>query len=216
MKRTTNILLIDDHPLYRKALEPIIHTLADVVELFEAASISEAMSLIAAQTPFELVLLDLTLPDSGGLQGLIPICQLLPDTPVVIISASEDRQLIASALHAGARGYIPKSADSAVIGSALALVMSGETYIPSAMLDGAIDPDMPEQGEVAALTERQGDVLKLLARGYSNKEIARTLDIAETTVRVHVSDIIHHLHVQNRTSAVVKAQQLGLRGPAMR
>ncbi len=216
MKSIINILLIDDHPLYRKALEPVIHTLAEVVNLFEAASISQAIALIENQAPFSLVLLDLTLPDSDGLQSLIPICQLLPDTPVVIISACENRQMIINALKAGARGYIPKSADSAIIENALALVLNGEIYIPSAMLDGASDLTLIEQGEVTALTGRQGEVLKLLAQGYSNKQIGRTLEIAETTVRVHVSDILQQLHVHNRTGAVIKAQQLGLLGPATR
>ncbi|HED52550.1 MAG TPA: response regulator transcription factor [Gammaproteobacteria bacterium] len=216
MKSIINILLIDDHPLYRKALEPVIHALADVVNLFEAASLAQAMALIGNQTAFNLVLLDLTLPDSDGLQSLIPICQLLPDTPVVIISACENRQMIINALNAGARGYIPKSADSAIIENALALVLNGETYIPSAMLDGSSDLTLIEQGEVTALTGRQGEVLKLLAQGYSNKQIGRTLEIAETTVRVHVSDILQQLHVHNRTGAVIKAQQLGLLGPAAR
>lgn len=214
MERTLNILLIDDHPLYRNALQPVIHTLAEAVNLFEASSISEAMNLVEKQTPFNLVLLDLTLPDSNGLQSLVPICQLLPDTPVVIISASENRQLIINALHAGARGYIPKSANSAVIKNALALVLNGETYIPSAMLEDYSGPEALDRYEVSTLTERQKEVLRLLAQGYSNKQIGRILKIAETTVRVHVSDIIQQLHVQNRTSAVIKAQQLGLLDPA--
>ncbi|HHJ14730.1 MAG TPA: response regulator transcription factor [Gammaproteobacteria bacterium] len=210
MERMLNILLIEDHPLYRNALQSVISTLAEAVNLFEASNISEALGIIEKRAPFNLVLLDLTLPDSNGLQGLLPICQLLPDTPVVIISASANRQLIINALHAGARGYIPKSASSAIIESALGLVLNGETYIPSAMLENDPGLEAPDQYGNSTLTGRQKEVLGLLARGYSNKQIAKILEIAETTVRVHVSDIIQQLHVQNRTSAVIKAQQLGL------
>jgi len=216
MEQTINVLLIDDHPLYRRALAPVICKLAEAVNLFEADSVSEAMELIGRQLSFDLVLLDLTLPDSTGMRSLLPICQLLPDTPVVIISASDNRQLIVNALNAGARGYIPKSADSTVIENALALVLGGETYLPSTTLADLTDPASREAGEVVTLTERQEDVLRLLAQGYSNKQIGQALEIAETTVRAHVSDIIQQLHVQNRTGAVIRAQQLGLLDPVMR
>jgi len=210
MDKAINILLIDDHPLYREALRPVIHQLATQVCLFEAASIMEAFRLIEEQTTFDLVLLDLALPDGGGLKSLLPVSQLLPDTPIVVISANENHNLVVHLLNAGARGYIPKSAGSEVVKNALLLVLSGETYVPSIVLDRLSRSTERTLDSDVALTQRQEEVLRYLAMGFSNKQIANVLNIAETTVRAHVSDIMHHLHARNRTDAVVKAQQLGL------
>ncbi len=211
MRSTVNILLIEDHPLYRNALTPVIRQLAQTVNISEAACITDAFTIIERQPRFDLVLLDLTLPDAMGLKALLPVCQLLPDVPVVIISANENRNLMVHAFNAGAKGYIPKSADSSVIKSALMLVLSGEVYIPSIALDSLSSGlSLLEEEAGTSLTGRQEEVLQSLAQGYSNKQIGNILNIAETTVRVHVSDIIHLLHAHNRTDAVVKAQQLGL------
>ncbi len=210
MDGTANILLIDDHPLYRDALRPVIRQLARRVNIFEASCIADAFRLIDEQSALDLVLLDLGLPDGGGLKSLLPVSQLLPDTPIVVISACENHDLVIHLLNAGARGYIPKSADSEVIKNALLLVLSGETYIPSVALGRLSGTTVVGIEADAVLTRRQDEVLQLLARGYSNKQIAKALNIAETTVRAHVSDILHHLHAHNRTDAVVKAQQLGL------
>ncbi len=210
MDGTANILLIDDHPLYRDALRPVIRQLAQRVNIFEASCIADAFRLIDEQPELDLVLLDLNLPDGGGLKSLLPVSQLLSDTPIVVISASENHNLVIHLLNAGARGYIPKSADSEVIKNALLLVLSGEIYIPSVALGCLSRPAVMEFDADMALTRRQDEVLQLLAKGYSNKQIARTLNIAETTVRAHVSDILHHLQAHNRTDAVVIAQQLGL------
>ena len=213
MDKAVKILLIDDHPLYREALRPVIQQLASQVCIFEAACIEDAFQLIEEQLEFDLVLLDLALPDGGGLKSLLPISQLLPDTPIVVISASENHNLVVHLLNAGARGYIPKSADSKVIKNALLLVLNGETYVPSIALDGLLHPAEAAIDANTVLTRRQEEVLQYLAMGFSNKQIARALNIAETTVRAHVSDIMHHLHAHNRTDAVVRAQQLGLLEP---
>jgi len=203
------LLLIDDHPLFRKALCRALWELAEDLRVHEAASVAEALTILDENTALDLVLYDWRLPDGGGLQGLLAICQLLPSTPVVVVSANEDPDVIANALGAGARGYIPKSASIGVINSALQLVLEGETYVPSVTLGHGHRPESlpPQEG---LLTARQAEVLSLLAEGYANKRIALSLDIAEATVRVHVSDILHGLHVENRTEAVVKARRLGL------
>ncbi|HEB54877.1 MAG TPA: response regulator transcription factor [Gammaproteobacteria bacterium] len=210
MDGTSNILLIDDHPLYRDALRPVIHQLARRVNIFEASCITDAFRLIDEQPELDLVLLDLILPDGGGLKSLLSVSQLLSNTPIVVISACDNHNLVIQLLNAGARGYIPKSAGSEVIKNALLLVLSGETYIPSVALGSLSGANTLEIDAETVLTQRQDEVLQLLARGYSNKQIARVLNIAETTVRAHVSDILHHLHAHNRTDAVVKAQKLGL------
>jgi len=206
------VLLVEDHPLYRKALRPVVENLGRPVKVKEASSILEALQAVEENDRLDLVLLDLALPDGNGLKALLPLVQALPEVPVVVVSASESRELVIQVLNAGARGFIPKSADSRVMENALMLVLNGETYVPSIALEGpGEEVSLPGSGETdVRLTPRQDEVLQLLAKGYSNKQIARDLDIAETTVRAHVSDILHHLKAHNRTDAVVKAQQLGL------
>jgi len=205
-----DILLIDDHPLFRKALRRMLWELSHDCRVREATGVGEALTLLDDARAPDMVLYDWRLPDGGGLRGLLAICQILPQTPVVVVSSNEDPDVIASALTAGARGYIPKSASSSVISSALRLVLAGETYVPSATLGQALSPVTPDAGRGGILTARQGEVLFLMAEGYSNKRIAQTLSISEATVRVHVSDILHQLHAENRTEAVAKARRLGL------
>ncbi|VAW94976.1 hypothetical protein MNBD_GAMMA20-651 [hydrothermal vent metagenome] len=203
------LLLIDDHPLFRKALCRTLWELAEDLHVHEAATIAEALAILDGSVVMDLVLYDWRLPDGGGLRGLVAICQLLPSTPVVVVSANEDPDVIATALSAGARGYIPKSSSTGVINSALQLVLQGEIYVPSATLGHGHRPVMPpSRGDL--LTARQAEVLSLLAEGYANKRIACALGIAEATVRAHVSDILHGLQVENRTEAVVRARRLGL------
>ncbi len=201
------LLLIDDHPLFRKALCRTLWELTEDLHVHEAATIAEALDILDGNVVMDLVLYDWRLPDGGGLRGLVAICQLLPSTPVVVVSANEDPDVIATALSAGARGYIPKSASTGVINSALQLVLQGEIYVPSATLGHRPVPP-PPRGDL--LTARQTEVLSLLAEGYANKRIAHALGIAEATVRAHVSDILHGLQVGSRTEAVVRARRLGL------
>ncbi|HEB97879.1 MAG TPA: response regulator transcription factor [Thiotrichales bacterium] len=203
-------VLIDDHPLFRKALRRMLWELSHECLVHEARDVAGALALLESVSCPDLVLYDWRLPDGGGLRGLLAIVQMVPESPVVVVSSNEDPDVIASALTAGARGYIPKSASSGVISSALHLVLAGETYVPSAALGQqthAVNPGSPGKG---LLTARQAEVLSLLAEGYSNKRIAQTLSISEATVRVHVSDILHQLHAENRTEAVAKARRLGL------
>lgn len=210
MLDSIDVLIIDDHPLYRSALKPIILELAHKVNIAEATCIAEAFSIIEQKIEFDLVLLDLNLPDSSGLKSLFPICQLLKTTPVVVISANENKKLIAHAINGCASGYIPKSASNNDIKNALTLVLSGSIYIPSLVLDFENNHNQPQINDNISLTNRQSEVLILLAQGLTNKQIANKLLIAETTVRVHVSDIIHLLNANNRTDAVIRAQHSGL------
>ncbi len=205
-----DILLIDDHPLFRKALRRTLWDLFDPLCVEETEGVRQALDLLATPYRPDLVLYDWRLPDGGGLNGLMAITLCLPSIPVVVISANEDPDIIASALAAGARGYIPKSSTSGVIRSALQLVMEGETYVPSAALDGPGQAVIIPPAQEELLTAREKDVLHHMAEGFSNKRIALELGIAEATVRVHVSHILDKLQVKNRTQAVTKARRLGL------
>ena len=138
--------------------------------------------------------------------------------PVIVLSASDDRLHVLQAVNLGAAGFIPKTSSSRVMLSALKLVLSGGVYLPPALLDQGDHGNEPPaaktgaEGAAAFLTPRQREVLALLGQGKSNKEIARVLNLAEGTVKLHVTAILKALNVNNRTRAVVAASQLGLNG----
>lgn len=209
MKSAITILLIDDQPLYRQTLAPALERLAPSVNILEATCMAEAMMWVDKEPNLDMILYDWFLPDGGKLKSLIVLSQLLPSVPIVVTAAADNANIITGALSAGARGYLSKTADAGVVQGALTLVLSGETYVPSIALGTFFRSDTPRSALVS-LTARQEDVLRLLAKGYSNKQISQTLGIADTTVRVHVSDILRHLQARNRTDAVLKARQLDL------
>ncbi|MDH5368415.1 MAG: response regulator transcription factor [Gammaproteobacteria bacterium] len=208
-----DILLIDDHPLFRAGIAGILHTLTDQVRLIEVNSCEEALKCLAKQEDFDLILLDLNLPGIDGLSGLNKIRSCIPTAPIVILSASENHSHIKDAISQGAKGFIPKSADSEVIINALRLVLSGGVYLPMAVFneDTTNKPAKKFKNHNGdTLTKRQHEVLLLLVQGKTNKSIAKTLTMAENTVRVHVVAILRFLNVNNRTEATYAAKQKGL------
>jgi DNA-binding NarL/FixJ family response regulator len=209
MESTMNTLLIDDHPLYRSALKIILEEICIEVNVYESDSINQALTLLDKHPKFDLVLLDLNLSDANGLKSFITISQRLSNTPVVVISANVDKRIINHTLNTGARGYIPKSSSNKEIKNALTMVLKGSVYIPSLAIQ-QVNGKYANSDIYTSLTNRQSDVLQLLSLGLSNKKISSNLGIAETTVRVHVSDIIQNFNVCNRTEAVLQAQMMGL------
>ncbi len=174
--------------------------------------------MVAHYHELDLILLDLALPDANGVSIIAKLQSLAPTVPVVVLSATEDPVTVQQALEAGAAGYIPKSCSSYETISALRLVLEGEIYVPPALLESldvleapaAADSDEPEPGNAAGLSPRQLEVLHLMARGSPNKVIARQLDLAEGTVKLHVASILRALKVNNRTEAVIEAGRRGL------
>ena len=209
-----NVLLVDDHPLFRDALKTVLRRLDCEVNVQEASTVSGALSILSTSSRFDLILYDWFLPDGGEIMGLLAICQLKPRVPIVVISANEEFDAIDAAVSAGVRGYIPKSSDGEVIEQALRMVLQGEKYFPFGISDQtgvtAFEVQTTPQDLGRQLTARQVQVLALMAEGYANKRIANLLGIAEPTVRVHVSSILSELQVGNRTEAVVRARRLGL------
>ncbi len=210
------ILIVDDHPLVRDAVARILREREDTTVL-EAADAARADACIDENEDLDLVVLDLRLPDRDGLELLADIRERRPAVSVVVLSASHDRKEIARALHLGALGFIPKSADRAVMVRAFELVFSGGVYVPPELVVPRYSA--PERTTSAGdaslraaigLTERQLDVLALMMEGKSNKGICRALNIAEPTVKNHVTAILKALEVQNRTEAVIAARKLGL------
>jgi DNA-binding NarL/FixJ family response regulator len=213
------ILIADDHELFRDGLRHVLTQLDGTVSIVEASDYFQAISLTESESDIGIVLLDLGMPGMPWSEGLQTLRRILPrDVPVIVLSASDDRRHVLQAVNLGAAGFIPKTSSSRVMLSALKLVLSGGVYLPPALLDQNGDNGYPiatntssnQENTAAFLTPRQREVLALLGQGKSNKEIARVLQLAEGTVKLHVTAILKALNVNNRTRAVVAAAQMGL------
>ena len=218
-------LVVDDHALIRDAMRGVLKDLQGDAIVLEAASSAQAMDLVREHADLALILHDLQLPDRDGIEALKELRQLFPAISVVMLSAFNDRDNVVRALDNGALGFIPKTDSREVLLGALRLILAGGIYIPPEILaaepaaiaapDKAVASKRPSPAELG-LTERQVDVLALVMEGKSNKLICRALDLAEPTVKNHVSAILKALGVTNRTEAVLAVAALGweLRRPA--
>jgi DNA-binding NarL/FixJ family response regulator len=209
------ILLVDDHVLIRDALRSVLKELVGDATVLEASDCRQAMGLIEAHPDLHLILLDLNLPDRDGFAMLADLRKRYATISLVVLSALCDRENVLRALDLGALGFIPKSAPRDVMVNALRLVFGGGIYIPPE----ALARSEPKEQQSAAerrvspadlgFTERQMEVLALMMQGKSNKAISRILDVAEPTVKHHVTAILKALKVANRTEAVVAVGSLG-------
>jgi DNA-binding NarL/FixJ family response regulator len=214
------ILVVDDHPLILEALKQVLRDLDPAIEVIEARDAEQALDQAASHEGISLVLLDLTLPHKHGFELLAELRERSPDVPVVVLSATEDRETVMRAISDGAMGFIPKTSKTEVLVAALRLVFSGGVYLPPSAFAASASPRVTEprppmpatrSPREAGLTERQSQVLALLVQGKSNKLICRALDLAEGTVKIHVTAILRALNVSNRTEALVAVSRLGLR-----
>ena len=211
-------LVVDDHALIRDAMRGVLKELEGEAIVLEAASSRQAMDLIPQHPDLALILLDLQLPDRDGIEAMGELRELYPAISVVMLSAYNDRDNVVRALDNGALGFIPKTDSREVLLGALRLILAGGTYIPPEILtlgsamtaapDKAATAKRPSPAELG-LTERQVDVLALMMEGKNNKLICRALDLAEPTVKNHVSAILKVLGVTNRTEAVLAVAALG-------
>ncbi len=208
------ILLADDHPLFREGVKHVLMQLDEIVDIVDAHDYPSMFAEAAEHPDLDLVLADLYMPGMGGHEGIAEFRNQFPETPLVIMTASESRTDARRALGSGALGYVLKSSPSHVMLDALIRVLDGGIYIPSIMEgdEDTHDPVsvMPLSKQGIRLTGRQLEVLKLLLQGKPNKLIARELDLSEGTVKIHVAAIFRALGVTNRTEAAVAAQRLGL------
>ena len=217
------ILIADDHELFLKGLELILEDFDTSANIVKAKSYTDIFKIIEIEQDFDLILTDLAMPGAQWLDALQKIHQKLPETPIIILSAVFDKEIVQKTIDLGAAGYIPKTSSNAVIISAVNLVLSGGVYIPAELLQDTLQNDfnmlkeienMPENKElsekVKILTPRQIDVLRLIAKGKSNKQIAFDLGLSEGTVKLHITAILKLLNVYNRTGAVAAATHLGL------
>ena len=209
-----SLLVADDHPLFRDALQTVISGGLAGSQLLEAESLADAIALIEANTELDLLLLDLSLPDAEGLEGLTRLREAFPSLPVAIVSAHQERQLVLDAITLGAVGYIPKSTPREALLAALTQILAGQLYLPPDVMrrpaPRTASPQPPPSssstsGRLACLTDKQLEVLACMTTGMSNKHIARELLIAETTVKTHVSAILRKLNATSRVHAIVIA-----------
>lgn len=211
------ILVVDDHPLVRDAMANLLAGIAPAVVVLEAPDCTSGLELARSHPDIDLIVLDLNLPGMRGFEALDRFSREQPTLPVVILSTLHDRQTVLQAIKRGAMGFIPKVAARDVIASAARLVLSGGLYLPPEVIaeeHAASASPLPERTPRSLadlrLTPRQGQVLALIMRGRSNKEICRALGLAERTVKVHVTAVLTALRVSSRTQAVIAAGELGL------
>jgi len=200
------ILIIDDHALVREGVALVLRSLRPDAEIVQADSCQRGIDAAKAQA-FDLVLLDLQLPDMPGFVALERFRAEHQGLPVVVVSGLEDRDTVVRTLDLGAKAFVPKSAEASRIRGALEAVLEGKVVLPESVMGVAAErPASPWN-----LTDRQTDVLALLVAGLPNKLIARRLDIAESTVKIHVSAILRELKVTSRTQALIAVARAGVR-----
>ena len=210
------ILLCDDHALFREGLELVVRQLDEDVELLGVGDAETALARVAEDDDLDLVLLDIELPGMDGFAALERLRSGHPGVPVVVLSASEQPDHVRAALAEGAAGFIPKSTRGSVLLGALRLVLAGGVYVPELMVEagnGGAPATAPQETARSAppeLSPRLLEVLRLLGRGLTNKDISRVLGIAEGTVKSHVIRLYELLDVSNRTEAAMRMRELGL------
>jgi DNA-binding NarL/FixJ family response regulator len=199
-------LIADDHELFRSGLRQLLIDALDVSEVREAETLDQAIDILTNEGAGDIVLVDMRMPGMSGAEALSALRDGFPEAKVAVVSALEGRADIIAALGAGVHGYIPKSLPSAEIANAIRTILDGGIYVPPAL--GRREPDSAvrsnEALEADKLTSRQKEVLAELLKGRASKEIARTLDIAEGTVKIHLAAIYRALGVRTRAEAIAR------------
>ncbi|MFC6053351.1 DNA-binding response regulator [Acinetobacter sp. Ac_877] len=210
-----NILIVDDHPLFRHALIQAVRYSLPQAQIHETAAVNELYERLEKGPEPDLVLLDLNLPGASGFSALVHVRAQYPSLPIIVVSAHEDVSIIQRAIAHGAMGYIPKSAHPSNIGEAIRQVLEGEIWLPANLpANLSFDPRAADETALAeriqSLTPQQFRVLMMVAEGLLNKQIAYELDVSEATIKAHVTAIFRKLGVQNRTQAVLAINALNI------
>ncbi len=210
------VIVADDHPLFRTAIKEALEAEQGATRFLEANSFESLQELVDHHKEVDLVLLDLHMPGVSGFAGLVYLCKRYPSVPVVIISANEDPVVIQRALEHGAAGFIPKSSSLDTITRAIASILMGEIWTPDSTvsnLPGNNVSELEMAERMAQLTPQQFKVLMMMSQGLLNKQIAYELAVSEATIKAHVTAIMNKLGVNNRTQAVLAANQLAVANP---
>jgi DNA-binding NarL/FixJ family response regulator len=211
-----NILLADDHPLFTDAIERQLSAAYPDTVVHSVENFTAALALLGRLKNIDLAVLDWDMPGMRGPSSIENLLTSYPGLKIVILSGRIDDGTVHEVLALGVKGFIPKSSPGSAIVSALSVILNGGTYIPVetalARRHKAVPAAPAADGSAKALTDREIEILKLLAGGHSNKEIARQLSVQEITIKMHASRIFSKLHVRNRVQAVSHALKAGLLG----
>jgi DNA-binding NarL/FixJ family response regulator len=203
-------LIVDDHPLFCEALSVTLQSALGVDRVETAASLAGGLERLAHRPAPDVILLDLKLPDVNGLDGLIRLKKAAAGIPIIVVSSLSEDRVIASVIQSGASGFIPKHSQRAGFIQAFDQIWAGGVYTPEGFVPPGAHGGMVDESDalerLAQLTQQQARILKLVCEGKLNKQIAFDLDIAETTVKAHLTAILRKLNVQSRTQAVLIAQ----------
>ncbi len=208
------VLIADDHALFRDGLSLNLERIDPQAVVFQAGSFSQALKILDDEKKLDLIIIDLDMPDMQWEEGLAELRKKSNGARYVVISATEDSRSIRKSLEQGISGYIPKRSDTKVLSGALKLILDGGTYFPPSVFEtGSSSANSAQNGDKPKnkmLTNRQSEVLGLVAQGLSNKQIAYNMGVSEATVKLHINALLRSLGVTNRTQAVVTAQKMGL------
>jgi DNA-binding NarL/FixJ family response regulator len=202
------LMIVDDHIILREGLKVVLSREPDFKVVGEASDGGEGVQKALELKP-DVVLMDIRMPYSG-LQATMDITQALPDTKILIITVSDTEADLVEAVKAGARGYLLKGMDAKELVTAVRTVAGGGAIFTPSIAAKLLDDfkaDLNKNADDVNLTEREMDVLMLVAKGASNKEIAKKLDVSEPTVKAHLRNILSKLHMKNRSQAAVYASQ---------
>jgi DNA-binding NarL/FixJ family response regulator len=210
------VVVADDHPMFRDGLKTLLRSIPEVHVVAEAATGAEAVSLAEKHDP-DVIVMDLHMPDLNGIEATRQIVHAHPHAGVLVLTMFEDDDSVFAAMRAGARGYLLKGASQDEIVRAIKAVAGGEAIFGPAIAKRVVDyfarPARIKAPAFPELTEREHEVLDLIAQGQANASIARRLFLSEKTVRNHVSNIFAKLQVADRAEAIVRAREAGLGGP---
>ena len=212
-KDELTVLIADDHPLVREALHRALDVEEDMKVVAEASDGEEAVKLASELKP-DVVVMDIVMPKVNGIEATRKIKEIAPDTAILILTAYDDEEYVLGLLDAGAAGYLLKSARGRDLVGAIRAIMAGESVlhpnIIARLLKRATVTAVKENKAQGLLSERESEVLRLVALGMSNKEVAEKLFLSQRTVKAHLTGVFNKLNVASRSEAIVKGLQWGL------
>lgn len=212
MSDPSQVLIIDDHPLFREALGTAVTLAWPMTRSREVSSVDEAMAVLDQDRDIDIALLDLNIPGVHGFDGLLRLRTHHPRLPVLVVSGLEDERIIDEAITYGAAGFLPKSLGRDVLATAIDTILAGDVYVPAGFHPERGDESARARAELIerllSLTPQQLRVLFMLREGLLNKQIAHELDVGATTIKKHVSEILRKLQVYSRTQAVIEVSKL--------
>ncbi|MDO4161978.1 MAG: response regulator transcription factor [Pseudomonadota bacterium] len=205
------ILIADNHALFRDGLSLRLKEILPDAQIQQVSSYSQILKILAAEKDIDLLFLDVEMQDMPWQDALRQIRAAAPNTKIAVISASEDSRTIRLILATGINGYISKRIEIKEFFNAVQFILEGGVYVPAIQNDNGFYNNLSgKSGGIKTLTNRQSQVLDLIAQGKSNKQIAYDMGVSESTVKLHINALLRSLHVSNRTQAVITAQKMGI------